>query len=39
MPLEERKSRYEAMVKTVREDNIAQWTANFTADLAQVERD
>ena len=39
MPLAERKSRYEAMVKTVREDNIAQWTANFTADLAQVERD
>lgn len=36
MPLEERKRRYEAMVKSVREENVQQWTENFTADLAGV---
>lgn len=36
MPLEERKWRYEAMVKTVRDDNVQQWTENFTADLASI---
>jgi trehalose 6-phosphate synthase len=36
MPLEERKRRYEAMVKTVRDDNVQQWTENFTADLASI---
>ena len=34
MPLEERKSRYQAMVTTVREDNVKRWTANFCNDLA-----
>nr|WP_137678667.1 trehalose-6-phosphate synthase [Parerythrobacter lutipelagi] len=36
MPLEERKRRYQAMVKSVREENVQQWTENFTADLAGV---
>ncbi|MCR2832967.1 alpha,alpha-trehalose-phosphate synthase (UDP-forming) [Parerythrobacter lacustris] len=37
MPLDERKRRYEAMVKTVRDDNVQQWTERFTADLASIE--
>ena len=34
MPLEERKRRYEAMVTTVREDNVQAWTADFLNDLS-----
>ena len=34
MPLAERKSRYEAMIKTVREDDVQSWTADFCRDLA-----
>ncbi len=34
MPLEERKSRYQAMVTTVRDDNIQSWTKDFCDDLA-----
>ncbi|MGB7407583.1 MAG: trehalose-6-phosphate synthase [Pontixanthobacter sp.] len=33
MPIDERKRRYEAMVKTVREDDIHGWTQNFVGDL------
>ena len=33
MPLEERKRRYEAMVASVREDNVQDWTATFLRDL------
>ena len=31
----ERRDRYEAMVGTVRDDNVSEWTANFCADLAR----
>ncbi len=34
MPLEERKSRYQAMIATVRDDNVQAWTAKFCGDLA-----
>lgn len=34
MPLEERKSRYQAMIATVRDDDVSDWTARFCADLA-----
>ena len=34
MPLEERKSRYEAMIATVRDDNVQAWTEQFCTDLA-----
>ncbi len=34
MPLDERKRRYEAMVTTVREDNVQRWTASFVRDLS-----
>ena len=34
MPLAERKSRYEAMLPTVRDDNVQQWTRNFCDDLS-----
>jgi trehalose 6-phosphate synthase len=33
MPLAERKSRHEAMVGTIRDDNVQAWTRNFCADL------
>jgi trehalose 6-phosphate synthase len=36
MPLEERKARYQAMVGTVRDDNVHQWTKAFCDDLAAV---
>lgn len=36
MPLEERRRRYEAMIDTVREDNVHKWTASFCADLAAL---
>jgi len=34
MPLAERKSRYEAMIATIRDDNVQNWTSAFCADLA-----
>lgn len=34
MPLEQRKRRYEAMIDTVRDDNVHQWTKAFCDDLA-----
>ncbi|MEL7444816.1 MAG: trehalose-6-phosphate synthase [Pseudomonadota bacterium] len=34
MPLEERKRRYEAMIGTIRDDNVQQWTTDFCSDLA-----
>ena len=34
MPLDERKNRYEAMIATVRDDNVRTWTTDFCADLA-----
>ncbi len=34
MSLEERKNRYDALVKTVREEDIHQWTSNFVDDLS-----
>ena len=34
MPLEERKSRYEAMIGTIRDDNVQDWTRRFCDDLA-----
>ncbi|MBD2842117.1 alpha,alpha-trehalose-phosphate synthase (UDP-forming) [Erythrobacter rubeus] len=34
MPLGERKSRYEAMIETVRDDNVQAWTKTFCSDLA-----
>jgi trehalose 6-phosphate synthase len=33
MPLDERKRRWEACVKNVREENVTRWTQNFTDDL------
>ena len=36
MPLEERKSRYEKLIVSVREDNVQRWTESFIADLANV---
>ena len=38
MPLEERRRRHRAMVTSVREEDVQQWTANFLEDLRQVER-
>lgn len=37
MPLEERKARWNALVKSVREENVERWTENFLDDLAAVE--
>jgi trehalose 6-phosphate synthase len=34
MPLAERKSRYQAMIGTVRDDNVRAWTSDFCSDLA-----
>jgi trehalose 6-phosphate synthase len=34
MPLEERKSRYEAMIGTIRDENVQSWTHHFCKDLA-----
>ncbi len=36
MPLEERKSRYDKLIGTVRDDNVQQWTQNFVSDLAAL---
>lgn len=33
MPIEERKSRYEAMIATVRDDDVVDWTKAFCDDL------
>lgn len=34
MPLEERKRRYQAMIGTVRDDDVRSWTSSFCNDLA-----
>lgn len=34
MLIEERKSRYLAMIRTVREDDVRNWTTNFCSDLS-----
>jgi trehalose 6-phosphate synthase len=34
MPLDERRARYEAMIGTIREDNVQTWTERFCDDLA-----
>lgn len=34
MPLDDRKARYEAMIGTVRDDNVSNWTEEFCRDLA-----
>ncbi len=36
MPAAERKARWEAMIGTVRDDNVQAWTETFTRDLATV---
>ncbi|MDN3645672.1 trehalose-6-phosphate synthase [Pontixanthobacter aestiaquae] len=36
MPLKERKRRYDALIKTVRDDNVQDWTKNFADDLAML---
>jgi trehalose 6-phosphate synthase len=38
MPLEERKRRWQGLVKSVRDENISVWTENFTRDLASLKR-
>ncbi len=35
MPLEERRARYQAMIGTVRDDNVTAWTSLFCEDLAR----
>ena len=37
MPLDERKRRYDAMIGTVRDDDIDAWTSSFCRDLANAE--
>ncbi|RDC59610.1 Alpha,alpha-trehalose-phosphate synthase (UDP-forming) [Alteripontixanthobacter maritimus] len=39
MGLEERKERHAKMLVTVKDDNVQEWTANFTRDLAEVRLD
>lgn len=34
MPLAERRARYQAMISTIREDNVQAWTRRFCMDLA-----
>ena len=34
MPIDERKRRYEALVATVRDDNVQEWTTTFLDDLS-----
>jgi trehalose 6-phosphate synthase len=36
MPLDERKARYQAMIETIRDDNVQDWTKRFCNDLATV---
>lgn len=38
MPLEERKRRWKILEKCVREENVAEWTENFTRDLKSIDR-
>lgn len=38
MPLDERRLRYQAMIGTVRADNVQDWTQNFMLDLQNSER-
>lgn len=38
MPLEERKRRYCALIGTVRDDNVQNWTENILSDLDRVPR-
>ena len=38
MPRKERIRRWEAMIDTVRKDDVHSWTANFTEDLSTLER-
>lgn len=33
MPLKERKARYQAMIETIRDDNVQDWTKRFCEDL------
>jgi trehalose 6-phosphate synthase len=35
MPLEQRKRRYEAMIGTIRDDNVHEWTKTFCSDLSK----
>jgi trehalose 6-phosphate synthase len=39
MPLEERKARYAAMIRTIRDDNVQAWTGRYCADLAKAPPD
>ena len=39
MPLDERKRRYEALIGTVRDDNVQDWTETFLTDLDRVPGD
>jgi trehalose 6-phosphate synthase len=39
MPLQERKARYEAMIGTIRTDNVQAWTDSFCSDLAATRPD
>ena len=36
MPLDERKRRYDAMIGTIRDDNVQDWTESFLTDLRGV---
>lgn len=36
MPLEERKARYTAMIATIKDDNVQEWTNRFCRDLEAV---
>ncbi|MDG6078534.1 trehalose-6-phosphate synthase [Erythrobacter litoralis] len=38
MPLDERKARYEKLIRTVREDDVQSWTNNFLTDLGETVR-
>jgi len=38
MPLDERKQRWQALLKSVRDENVNRWTESFTGDLATVSR-
>ncbi|MXO64778.1 alpha,alpha-trehalose-phosphate synthase (UDP-forming) [Altericroceibacterium endophyticum] len=36
MPLSERKARWDKLIGTVRDDNVIEWTEDFTSDLAAI---
>ena len=38
MSLDERKKRHQSLLKSVREENVQEWTANFLNDLSSLER-